>query len=132
MKATTVQYERLFNIGDFSHEKINVTVQLNGEKPEDVLTNLMVEVVSLEGDFQAYRKALQEATMYAAQIHHLREHIKDKAETNETHIYKTEIDKLTKKFDAVNSIVLAFEKKHKPLSVKCKCRFCQEGGDYRY
>lgn len=38
MKALQITYERLFNLGNYSHEKISVTLEIEqGEKANDVL-----------------------------------------------------------------------------------------------
>lgn len=52
MKALTVKYERLYNLGDFSHQKIGIELQVeDGEKAQEVLekAKLFCRLNSMEG-----------------------------------------------------------------------------------
>ena len=56
-----VEYSRLFNIGDYSNERIGFRVEISeGEKPEIVIGNLFMRVLEIEDGLSRYREVLRD------------------------------------------------------------------------
>ena len=57
MRVKEVVYSRLFNIGDYSNERIGFKVEVEeGESPEEVVTKLAEKVIILEQNLALYRE----------------------------------------------------------------------------
>ena len=65
MRVKEVVYSRLFNIGDYSNERIGLKAELeDGEKAEEVIGQLMEKVLVIEESLALYRELLRKRENY--------------------------------------------------------------------
>ena len=65
MKVKEVVYSRLFNIGDYSNERIGFKAEIeDGENPEQVIGQLMERVLVIEESLALYRELLRKRENY--------------------------------------------------------------------
>jgi hypothetical protein len=117
--TTRIHYERLFNLGNFEHEKFVVSKELTlGEDIPEGIKELVVLIADLEDEAAGYRVALQ-----------------DRRDLLPRHGWQgtSEEDKsrMEKRLKQLNLIITAFKDDHKPANRGCKCYYCQhpEEGD---
>ena len=109
-------YERLFNLGNFDHEKFTVTKDVEGGNELVALKKLSVVIVELEEDLKKYRGYRDRRSNIAQNLHY-------PAYSDEQ---RSDLQKEAAKLD---QLIKAFETKHKPVSKACKCFYCTHDRD---
>ena len=107
-----VSYERLFNIGNFEHEKFIITKDLDGAEIPDLMKELVVLVADLEEEIGKFRAAYRER-------HDLLQHLGWACTSEESRA------EIRKRLEHLDLIMAAFRFEHKPLFRECKCFYCQ-------
>lgn len=111
--ATLVKagYERLFNLGNFDHEKFTITKDVEAGTELVALKKLSVVIVALEEDLKKYRchrdrrNSIDNSLRYAG-------------------LSEQQRSDLQKEAAKLDQLIKAFETKHKPVSKGCKCYYC--------
>ncbi len=114
-----IGYERLFNMGNFEHEKFIVNKEAESIKE---INDLVREVAKLEMEIQRFRKLKGMLTHLESRLNFQDNKPEEKKKL------ETEKQKVLKGIDA-------FKKKHNPKAVQCKCAFCTgefEDDEYDY
>ena len=107
-----VQYERLFNLGNFDHEKFTITKEVEYTSTEAMtMKKLSIIVADLEVDLANYR-----------QLHNLIQSVKERL----TWDNEPEVDvKLEADLKDLMRRDKAFREKHYPVHKACKCYYCR-------
>lgn len=100
-----IGYERLFNMGNYEHEKFVVSKEAESEKE---MIGLIRAVAQLERDIQTFRDAKRKLDSIKTRIK-----LSDEP--------KTPLEKRKKELE---KIISDFKKKHNPTEKECKCAFC--------
>jgi hypothetical protein len=117
--TTRIHYERLFNLGNFEHEKFVVSKELAlDEDTPDGIKKLVVLIADLEDEAVGYRVALQDRRDLLQRLGWQGTPEDDKAQ-------------MKKRLKQLDRIITAFKDDHKPTNRECKCYYCQhpEEGD---
>jgi hypothetical protein len=109
-----IGYERLFNLGNFEHEKFLIKKSVQADTEFQAWKDLAVQIAEFERDLELFRQALQS-------YYSLSNHI------GNSHFFESEEEKnmAILKLKQIAQVVHDFEQKHKPLEQPCKCAFCQ-------
>ena len=112
-KGTLIKagYERLFNLGNFDHEKFIITKEVEEGTELVALKKLSVVIVDLEEDLAKYRQYRQRRSAVYNNLHY-------------TGLSVEQLEKLTNEATQLDMLIQAFETKHKPVSKACKCYYC--------
>jgi hypothetical protein len=105
-----IGYERLFNMGNFEHDKFVVSKEAESERE---VIGLVRAVARLEKDIQRFRKARSDLQSVKEKIGWLRSEEE-----------KKEKPALEKKAKALEKIIGDFKSKHQLLEKACRCAFC--------
>jgi hypothetical protein len=106
-----VGYERLFNLGNFDHEKFTISKEVVEGSELVAYKKLSVAIVELEEDLAKYRQ-------YRARRHDIAQNLHYQGYSDEQ---RADLQKEAQKLD---QLIQAFETKHKPVSKACKCYYC--------
>ena len=69
MRVKEVVYSRLFNIGDYSNERIGFKAEIeDGETPEQVIGQLVERVLAIEESLTLYRDLLRKRADYEGRV----------------------------------------------------------------
>jgi hypothetical protein len=112
---TRVTYERLFNIGNFNHEKfiINKEVPLGSDEATE-LKNAAVFCLELEEEIAKFRKVFELRGNVLMSLGYARPEQKEVLE---------------KQVRAYDRIINSFKAEHHPQYRECKCYYCTHKDD---
>ncbi len=109
-----VQYERLFNLSNYEHEKFTVGLELDEDNIMDsdlIFKAMAIQVLELEAEITRFRKAftLRQDLLYSLGCC-----------TSED-----EKKRIKKKLRYLDLVIEDFKLEHQPRHKECKCFYCQ-------
>jgi len=115
METVKIQYERLFNLGNFDHEKFSISKDIEAGTELEAFQKTALMLADLENELKAYRKV--EADI---------ESLSNRLEWS--HYTPEEKEEMRQRLNRLLAKARAFREKHKPLWKACKCAYCT--GEY--
>lgn len=113
-----IGYERLFNMGNYEHEKYTISLDAEGVNEYEVMKQISLEITELEEDINRYRGLLIERANLLTNIEHFKE-LDMVAETA----------KFEQRLVIVEALIKAFREEHKPVYKPCNCYYCTHVDD---
>jgi len=111
-----IGYERLFNMGNFEHEKYTVNKEVESNNEFDAWKKLALDIVDFETDLVTHRKLCEMLPNIAwAMNHEPLESAREKAK---------------EKLEKIKRMIEEFRTKHKPVFKECKCYYCKNRNNY--
>lgn len=112
---TRVTYERLFNIGNYDHEKFCVSKDITPRgKVEKELKNVVILICDLEEEVNKFRLYYREQVELLQRLNYCR--IKEDL---------AEQKKIKVRLRKLDLIITAFKVEHQPIFKACKCYYCE-------
>jgi hypothetical protein len=116
-----ISYERLFNMGNFEHEKYTISKDVDCNTEFEVFKELSLKIVNFEDDLKRYRGLFD--TLRNAQW--LLESMKSK----NVQATAKQIKQAEHKIANIQEMIRAFKEEHKPVFQPCKCYYCTHRDD---
>jgi hypothetical protein len=117
LETVKIQYERLFNLGNFDHEKFSISKDVEASTETKALVKTALLLADLELELNAYRKLEREIESLSHRLEW--GGLSDEDEDRET---------MRQQLNRMMAKAKAFREKHKPLHKACKCPYCT--GEY--
>jgi hypothetical protein len=116
INTVRVGYERLFNMGDYEHEKYTISKDVEAGNEYDAFKKLALDIVEFEADLAKYRILCSkiQSKSWAAK-HEPIEKMREKAK---------------QELEVMRQMITEFKEKHKPVYKACKCYYCTHIDDY--
>jgi hypothetical protein len=105
-----IGYERLFNMGNFEHEKYTISKDVEADSEFDAWKKLALQIAEFEDDLKNYRSLRTDALNIKVEL------------SWQTNGQKREL--LNKQLAGIERALIAFEMKHHPVHKPCKCFYC--------
>jgi len=116
LSTIRIGYERLFNMGNFEHEKYTVSKDVDCNSEYEAWKTLALNIVDFEADLVNYRKICERLpnVIWASQHEPL----------------TSAREKATKQVIKLKAMMEAFRNEHKPVFKECKCYYCKNRGNW--
>jgi hypothetical protein len=125
-----IGYERLFNLGNFEHEKFIIKKNVQAETEYQAWKQLSIHLADFEKDLGRFRDLVNKFFSIKAWVEH--------NQNVGINIDPKEIEKTKAEMKLIASEIYAFRSVHMPVSQPCKCAFCKSktqevtGGSQEY
>jgi len=119
METRKVQYERLFNLSNYEHEKFVVSLELSeDENPDQAFKAMAIQVLELEGEIARFRTAF-------ISRQELRSELRSQLAYRSNSDSEDDKKRIKKRLRYLDLVVEDFKLKHQPRHKECKCFYCQ-------
>ena len=111
-----VSYERLFNMGNFEHEKYTISKDVDCGTEFEAFKELSLKIVEFEADLVKYRALCEKLPNLIWSTKHINSQL--------------ELEKVQRKLEIIQRRIQEFKEKHKPVFKECKCFYCTHPDEY--